>query len=345
MTLYTFKQGYLLLSFSTIESAMDAKEALNGQSHELLGNRRVHIKFADEMTDTIEPTRIECTSETAQIVVPGLSIIEDFITEEEEAKYLEKIDQKEWLTTIQRRVQHYGYEFKYDTRDVDPNLPLGEMPWFCQHTITRLKELRPDIESPDQITLNEYLPGQGIAPHVDTPSAFTSYIGSLSLESDIVMDFRLNGTIVKHVLLKRRALCLMTGDARYLWKHGIAYRKSDMINGELRSRERRVSLTLRKISSVLESTESTTETSSSLAPSSIEVEHVHKVYDNIAPHFSHTRHHPWPLVTDFLMGLPSGSLVADVGCGNGKYLGINPKICMIGSDRSIPLMACSTNRE
>ncbi|KAG2779115.1 hypothetical protein PC129_g5904 [Phytophthora cactorum] len=77
---------------------------------------------------------------------------------------------------------------------------------------------------------------------------------------------------------------------------------------------------------------------SPLAPTQLEREHVHKVYDLIAPHFSHTRHHPWPQVTEFLDKLEPGALVADVGCGNGKYLRVNPSLCMIGADRSIPLM-------
>ncbi|TDH64822.1 hypothetical protein CCR75_006657 [Bremia lactucae] len=77
---------------------------------------------------------------------------------------------------------------------------------------------------------------------------------------------------------------------------------------------------------------------SPLAPTQLEREHVHKVYDLIAPHFSHSRHHPWPQVTAFLEKLEPGALVADVGCGNGKYLSVNPSICMIGADRSIPLM-------
>ncbi|KAF4317232.1 hypothetical protein BBO99_00005569 [Phytophthora kernoviae] len=78
---------------------------------------------------------------------------------------------------------------------------------------------------------------------------------------------------------------------------------------------------------------------SSLAPTDLEREHVHKVYDLIAPHFSHTRHHPWPQVTEFLAQLAPGALVADIGCGNGKYLHVNPSLCMIGADRSIPLMS------
>ncbi|CAN0018217.1 unnamed protein product, partial [Phaeothamnion confervicola] len=52
----------------------------------------------------------------------------------------------------------------------------------------------------------------------------------------------------------------------------------------------------------------------------IEREHVRAVYDVIAAHWDRTRYKPWPRVATFLAGLPPGSLVADIGCGNGKYL-------------------------
>lgn len=47
---------------------------------------------------------------------------------------------------------------------------------------------------------------------------------------------------------------------------------------------------------------------------------VHAVYDAIAPHFAATRYAPWPRVDAFLASLPRHALLADVGCGNGKYL-------------------------
>ncbi|CAE7802109.1 Alkylated DNA repair protein alkB-like 8 [Symbiodinium microadriaticum] len=52
----------------------------------------------------------------------------------------------------------------------------------------------------------------------------------------------------------------------------------------------------------------------------LEVENVHKVYDAIASHWNHTRYKAWPKVEAFIRGLPRGSLVADLGCGNGKNL-------------------------
>jgi len=70
---------------------------------------------------------------------------------------------------------------------------------------------------------------------------------------------------------------------------------------------------------------------------SLESRSVHRVYEVIASHFSETRYKPWPLVEKFLKDLPPGSVGLDVGCGNGKYLGINPEIFIIGSDRSSKL--------
>lgn len=68
--------------------------------------------------------------------------------------------------------------------------------------------------------------------------------------------------------------------------------------------------------------------------SELEQEYVHKVYEEIATHFSSTRHSPWPRIVEFLRSLPEGSIVADVGCGNGKYLGINKDLYMVSSSQS-----------
>ncbi|ORZ23325.1 S-adenosyl-L-methionine-dependent methyltransferase [Absidia repens] len=75
-----------------------------------------------------------------------------------------------------------------------------------------------------------------------------------------------------------------------------------------------------------------------------EQSHVHDVYEVIATHFSDTRYKPWPVVEDFLFGLPIGSLGADVGCGNGKYIGVNPNVFISGSDRSTNLISIVRGR-
>ncbi|KAI1418141.1 S-adenosyl-L-methionine-dependent methyltransferase [Hypoxylon sp. FL1857] len=73
------------------------------------------------------------------------------------------------------------------------------------------------------------------------------------------------------------------------------------------------------------------------AAESYEEQHVHSVYESIASHFSSTRYKPWPFVATFLASLLPGSVGLDVGCGNGKYLDVNPDVFIFGSDRSANL--------
>ncbi|SCU95042.1 LADA_0G13058g1_1 [Lachancea dasiensis] len=76
-----------------------------------------------------------------------------------------------------------------------------------------------------------------------------------------------------------------------------------------------------------------------------ELEFVHNVYNEIAPHFSQTRYKPWPIVTRFLQEQGTGSVGIDVGCGNGKYLDINKNVFIIGSDRSWRLVEHAHERD
>ncbi|KAI1117533.1 S-adenosyl-L-methionine-dependent methyltransferase [Nemania sp. NC0429] len=83
------------------------------------------------------------------------------------------------------------------------------------------------------------------------------------------------------------------------------------------------------------------------SPETYEDEHVHSVYESIAGHFSSTRYKPWPFVASFLRErVAPGSLGLDVGCGNGKYLGVRGggDVHMIGSDRSPSLVGIARGR-
>ncbi|KAL8950160.1 MAG: hypothetical protein Q9222_003788 [Ikaeria aurantiellina] len=73
-----------------------------------------------------------------------------------------------------------------------------------------------------------------------------------------------------------------------------------------------------------------------------EDQHVHEIYEHIASHFSSTRYKPWPIVQRFLQQLPNGSIGLDVGCGNGKYLAVNPNVFIVASDRSQNLVRIAT---
>jgi len=223
----------------------------------------------------------------------------------------------------------------------------------------------------DQVTVNDYMPGQGIPPHVDTHSPFQEVFASLSLKSGVTMHFKDPKNNTLDLYLQPRSLVVFSGEARYNWLHSIATRKVDKVDGLLKFRHRRVSLTFRKVKtdpcrcrfpllcdsqnksvSVQENTLASEseeakvgeENKDAKNATNMEKKHVYEVYEKIAPHFSHTRYKGWPMIVDFLNALPDASLVADVGCGNGKYLGVNPNIQMIGTDRSFNLIGICRER-
>lgn len=175
----------------------------------------------------------------------------------------------------------------------------------------------------------------------------------------------------KLVYLPRRSMLLMSGPARYSWEHMIVSRMTDTVDGKVIPRGQRVSLTLRTAlelpsdggmpllrieSNVFPPTwgnaiEGQTPTGSNtrqtaLATPPTEKDHVHAVYDAIATQWHHTRGKRgvlWPGATQFLQQLPRGSVVADVGCGDGKYFAAiwEAGSFVIGTDISLPLLKTS----
>ncbi|MEJ0062277.1 MAG: alpha-ketoglutarate-dependent dioxygenase AlkB [Alphaproteobacteria bacterium] len=181
-------------------------------------------------------------------MIPGLSHLPDFITGAEEAALLDSVDAQPWLSDLKRRVQHYGYRYDYKARAVTQDLYLGPLPDWLADYAARLHRNGTFPTVPDQVIVNEYQPGQGIAPHIDCVPCFAETITSLSLGSPCVMNFARSDTGQKtSLLLEPRSLLILSGEARYRWTHAIAARKSDKWNGAFFARGRRVSLTFRKV--------------------------------------------------------------------------------------------------
>jgi alkylated DNA repair dioxygenase AlkB/SAM-dependent methyltransferase len=457
---------WAVVSFADTAGASAAMQAL--QDRPLLG-RAVHVQYADKLSTKNEhaaPSTLVCTSASPHVTIDGLVLAQDFLSAAEEAAVLAALDSLPWHAQMSRRVQHYGFTFDYTTRKC--STPATPLPACLDTMIAHAMSLGLLATRPDQCTVNEYLPGQGIRSHVDTHSAFHDGLMSVSLGAPVVMDFKgdfQGAACVKAVLLPPRSALVMHGAARYAWQHGIASRKSDMIEGKTVPRARRVSITFRAVrhlasgcacafpqhcdsqqGSIPESRRDwegaynaeggsgdeagglcsdqgggsercsargkvagpirvpSHEGVEGPAIESPEIErvHVHRVYDAIASHFrslhppqalghlalperleligavsrvlapfaavrtplqtalanalpeqtrdgvfhtplSATRYKPWPKVAAFLAGLPAGSIVADIGCGNGKYM-YDPRHFIVGTDRSAPLAHIAATR-
>lgn len=159
------------------------------------------------------------------------------------------------------------------------------------------------------------------------------------------MDFRRFDGQERSVYLPARSAAIFSGEARYAWTHGIACRKMDLVDGQIRQRSRRISLTFRKIkwtacqcpyffycdsqgydqATMKKHNPLLTKYLSKmhlqqlegLTPARIEQEYVHQAYNGFGFDF-HNK--VIPEVSAYLKeDLKEGDFVADLGCGNGEY--------------------------
>jgi alkylated DNA repair dioxygenase AlkB len=182
------------------------------------------------------------------VIPPGARYLPTYVAEATEAALLEEIDRAPWLSDLKRRVQHYGYRYDYKARRVTAESYLGPLPDWLVSIATRLSDDGLFVETPDQVVVNEYLPGQGISAHIDCEPCFGEIIASLSLASASVMEFdSVVGAQRSSHLLEPRSLLLLQGESRFDWRHGIPARKSDTLDGAVVPRGRRVSVTFRNV--------------------------------------------------------------------------------------------------
>lgn len=179
-----------------------------------------------------------------EINIPGQAYLPEYITQEQELELISIIDTKPWMTELKRRVQHYGYKYDYKSRSIGAAHYVGDVPDWLQNISKQLYSEGIFSKIPDQVIVNEYMPGQGISSHIDCIPCFESTICSLSLGSNCTMHF-IKDPIKTSILLEQRSLLILQNDARYSWKHGIAARKNDKYQGINFPRGRRISLTFR----------------------------------------------------------------------------------------------------
>ncbi|KAG6635940.1 hypothetical protein CIPAW_11G077800 [Carya illinoinensis] len=243
----------VIVSYRDESSATAALEAFDGHPCPDLGGRSLHIRYS-----VLQPTS------------------QDFVSIKEEEELLAAVEAKPWKSLAKRRVQHYGYEFCYETRNVNTRQKLGVLPTFVSLILERISSF-PNLDDStnivlDQLTVNEYPTGVGLSPHVDTHSAFEGFIFSLSLAGPCIMEFRQyaecawlpNHTsspnmkteslendksfLRRAIYLPPRSMLLLSGEARYAWHHYIPHHKIDLVkNSVIKRGSRRVSFTFRKV--------------------------------------------------------------------------------------------------
>lgn len=164
--------------------------------------------------------------------IKGLYLVEEVISLEEEEYLAEHIKSGTWVPSRSgRRVQvtgawhdsnykivpgkhtpHPSYIKKLlqilkETRKLVPEV---------RHVLTKesIKKISSHLHS--EIFINEYNPGDFLRPHFDQRTTYDECIFGISLLSDVDMTFG-----KKTIRIPRRSLYIMSGKARYNYKHSI----------------------------------------------------------------------------------------------------------------------------
>ena len=156
----------------------------------------------------------------------------DFLTEEEERDllaFMDEVDFREVVMrgqTARRTVRHYGYDYGYESWQLEPSDPLPDELVSLRDRCAELAELEPDALA--QILVSRYPPGAGIGWHRDAPM-FGRVVG-VSLASACRMRFQRGSGEERRVWeldLEARSAYVLRGAARWTWQHSIPPAKAE----------------------------------------------------------------------------------------------------------------------
>lgn len=160
--------------------------------------------------------------------IPGLFLIQDYLTDEEELNIILQLEDNEWDNNIYKYSQEYGYKYNKNKKILEQTLN--------NHIELYLRNLIIHIHDDIDITFNQIIvdklyrynsvmtPGTILDEYSDT----SCY---LNLSEQYTLNF-INPLDEKHIRIldiKPKSLLIFTGDSRYLWQHYIDSKLTIMI--------------------------------------------------------------------------------------------------------------------
>lgn len=216
-----------------IESCLSKSDCNNSPRSTTNINVTNSVIEANDMKSTFINISIEKNNN-----INGIWIIKEFISEDEESALINSIDSdsQQWVHSLfsgHCDTKVYGVSINFRKRYISyPKLPL---PDYLDSFPIRLRKISNEFHTlphvlrnftPNECNINSYLTSKGhfLRPHVDDRTLSGQILMNLSLGCDATMTYSLhsdNNNREESVLLPRRALQLVTGDARWKYQHGI----------------------------------------------------------------------------------------------------------------------------
>lgn len=98
-------------------------------------------------------------------MIDDLTLIENYISEEQEKELIEIINKNPYNKSLKRYTQHYGYTYNYRSRSITDDDYLGDIPDWLNNLATKILNDNYISKLPDQVIINRYLPGEGISAY------------------------------------------------------------------------------------------------------------------------------------------------------------------------------------
>ncbi|KAI6654312.1 Alpha-ketoglutarate-dependent dioxygenase alkB-like protein 4-like [Oopsacas minuta] len=180
------------------------------------------------------------------MVLDGIHLVKEFISELEEIQLISIIDSIEWKNSQSgRRKQNYGPKVNFKRK----KLKLGEftgLPPYAEGLVKKINSLKTfSTFKPVEFCNLEYTAEKGasIDPHYDDKWVWGDRLISISTLSDSVITFYSQDLSVQVALpLPRRSFLGFWGSSRFNWLHGVKRKDIDV---------RRVSITLRELNKAI----------------------------------------------------------------------------------------------
>ena len=145
----------------------------------------------------------------------GLVVVPDFLNKSEEDNIISNIPVTKIIKGSTRNsIRRYGSNTPYKNQMISDAIPE-----YLDNIALKIVNSGFLINKPSSISINEYLPGNSIAPHIDSLESGPE-ITIVSLLSDAIMVLALNNES-HSVIVPARSLLQLKHEIRYKWTHSI----------------------------------------------------------------------------------------------------------------------------
>ena len=195
-----------------------------------------------QVPSSTEVTVISSNSQAASDVAKGFSLVDDFITKEEE---------QELYNEVHPYLRKLRYEFDHWDNAIQGYRETERQTWSESNKkiIQRIRSFAfsDTVQHLEHVHVLDLSKDGHIKPHVDSVRFCGSTIAGVSLLSSCV--FKLVHTkddkMYAHCLVKPRSLYIMTDVIRYDYTHEVLANEQSIYNGEHVEKDRRISIICR----------------------------------------------------------------------------------------------------